>query len=160
MRLEQETRDQREREERIRVAETEARARAEQEARLREEQMRLDAQVKMAERKKTPYWLYATAGVLAVGLAVGGYFLWEKKQENEAAAAQKAIDDKALADQKLEKERLEKELAAKQKEIDDLNAEAEKLEKAQKELDAKLAAATTETEKAALQAEKDKLTAD
>ncbi|MFV8756570.1 hypothetical protein ACNOYE_38990 [Nannocystaceae bacterium ST9] len=139
------------------MAETEARARAEQEARLREEQMRLDAQVKMAERKKTPYWLYATAGVLAIGVAVGGYFAYQKVQENEAIAAQQEEDRK----------KHEAESAAQAKVIADLEAEKAKLEKeqaeldkAQKDLEAKLASATTDAEKAALLAEKAKLDAD
>ncbi len=146
MRREQEEREQREREERIRVAETEARARAEQEARLREEQMRLDAQVKMAERKKTPYWLYATAGVLAIGLAVGGYFLWQKKQEGDAAAAQKVLDDKkaevAAAQKIIDDKKYADDLAAKQKEIDDLEAEKAKLEKQQADIAKELETAT------------------
>ena len=44
--------------------EAELRAKAENEARLQEEQMRLDAQVQMAEKKARPVWLYAVVGVL------------------------------------------------------------------------------------------------
>jgi hypothetical protein len=157
MRREQEEREQREREERIRVAETEARARAEQEARLREEQMRLDAQVKMAERKKTPYWLYATAGVLAVGVAVGGYFAWNKVKENEAIAAQQAADKKKHEAESEAQAKVIKELEAEKAKLEKEQAD---LDKAQKDLEAKLATATTDAEKAALLAEKAKLDAD
>jgi cell division septum initiation protein DivIVA len=108
--------------------------------------MRLDAQVKMAERKKTPYWLYITAGVLFVGLIGGGIFFYQKRQESDA-----------------ENKRIAAELAAKKQEVLELEAKATQLQAEQeaaqakqKELETSLASATSEADKARIQGEIDK----
>jgi predicted nucleic acid-binding Zn-ribbon protein len=108
--------------------------------------MRLDAQVKMAERKKTPYWLYVTAGVLAVGLVGGGIFFYQKRQEADA-------ENKRIAAELEAKEKELKELERKAKELEeDMAANAAK----QAELEASLASATDEAEKARIQGEIDR----
>jgi len=112
--------------------------------------MRLDAQVKMAERKKTPYWLYATVAVLVVGLGVGGYVLLEKKKENEKIAAENVAKDSELALEKKAREEAE----ARAKELEE---EAETLAAKQADLAKQLAGATSDAEAAKIRAEQEKL---
>jgi hypothetical protein len=137
---EQEARD---REERLRLQEADLRARAEQEARLKEEQMRLDAQVKLAEKKAKPVWLYAVLGLLVVGLAGGGYWVYDNAQrqaeqdrlDKEAAAIARATQEKKEAEQKAAMDALMAELKG-------LKDEQNRLEEKRKELEAQLNNAT------------------
>ena len=63
--------------------------------------------------------------MLGIGLVVGGYFAWKKHQENEAAAAVAAAEQK----------KLEEEAAAQKKKIEELEAEkAKETEKIEKRL--------------------------
>ncbi|MEM9459011.1 MAG: hypothetical protein AAGF11_32840 [Myxococcota bacterium] len=81
---------ERERHDRLRVEEAEARARIEHEARLRQEQMRLDAQVRLTERKARPRWPMAVIPVLVVGLVGMVGLGWHSFAERENAERESA----------------------------------------------------------------------
>ena len=85
---ERQAREALEREERLRVQEAEARARAEQEARLKEEPMRLDAQVKLSEEKAKPKWPLVVVPVLVLGLGLGALFVGQQIGEPMAIVAE------------------------------------------------------------------------
>ena len=147
LRVEQEEKERLEREERLRIAEAEAEAKAAQEARLKEEQMRLDAQVKIAEKKQKPKWLYALPVVLG-GLFIS-YMVYSNSQADKAAAEQaerdrerdeqfaklqKQLDDQ-LAASAQEKERLAKALEAATSEAEREKIRAQQAEQKKKEDD-------------------------
>ncbi|MBX7081348.1 MAG: hypothetical protein K1X88_19255 [Nannocystaceae bacterium] len=137
---EQEARD---REERIRLHEADVRARAEHDARLREEQMRLDAQMKLAEKKAKPKWPLVVVPLLVVGLGGIGFFAWRghvRAEEERKAAAER--DEQYRA-----------EIAAMNERFTVLEGEQERLEKDREELNNRLAAATTDAERAKIRAE-------
>ena len=138
----------RDREERLRLQEADLRARAEQEARLKEEQMRLDAQVKLAEKKAKPVWLYAVLGLLVVGLGVGVWqFIDYTTKQEEQDRQEKAAQAKKDAEQKAAMDALMAELKG-------LKDEQNRLETEKQALDAKLNNVTDAAEKQRLLAEK------
>lgn len=141
--------ERREREERIQIAEAASRAQAEKETRLREEQMRLDAQVKLAERKQKPVWLFAVAGLAVVGLLGGSVFFYQQHEQNKARHAQLEAE-KTVAQEAAK--RLEAEILA-------LETEQAQMTARQAELDAELARAGTDAERARIEAEKGRLAA-
>ncbi|MFO0634937.1 MAG: hypothetical protein U0168_18995, partial [Nannocystaceae bacterium] len=133
----------REREERIRIHEAEVRARADHDARLREEQMRLDAQMKLAEKKAKPKWPLVVVPLLVVGLGGIGFFAWRshvRAEEERKAAAER--DEQYRA-----------EIASMNERFAVLEGEQERLEKDREELNGRLAAATTDAERAKIRAE-------
>ena len=133
----------REREERIRVQEAEAHAKAEAERQLKEEQMRLDAQVRMEEKKAKPLWLYGALAALVIAMIVGGIMVYKS---NQATA-----DEQAARDAKRDQE-----LAALQdqfkKQTAEMNAQRDKLA-------ADLAAATTDAQREAIKRQQAELAA-
>ena len=145
---EEAAREAREREERIRVQEAEARAKAEADARLKEEQLRLDAKVRMEQRKAMPKWPLAVAGVLLVGVVVGGIMAKNRADEVEEA------NRKALAEAKAQNE------AALKKQEEEFAKLQAKTAAQMDALDKRLGAAQSEAERSKLQAEKDALQAE
>ncbi|MGH1348540.1 MAG: hypothetical protein ACRBN8_43745 [Nannocystales bacterium] len=160
---EQAAREAREREERIRVAEAEARSRAEQEARLAEEQMRIDAQMKLAEQKSKPKWPLFVVPLLVLGLGGLGFMYYsgqkEAAEKAAVAAAERAkIEEQAAADrasfqatlERLEKERKKQDakLAGINKQLSETKSDAEraKLLAEKQALEAKIAATEEEQE--------------
>ncbi len=141
-------REREEREARLRLQEAELRARAEQEARLRAEQMRLDAQIKITEKRARPLWLTVTPLVLGLGLLVGGYLSLDTIQTRDAAA-QAERDEAAKRD-----EEHRKVLADLTAQFSELKAEQDRLEGQRAELDRKLAEVKDENQRQLLLAEK------
>ena len=110
--------------------------------------MRLDAQIKMTEKKARPLWLTVTPIVLGIGLIIGGYFAWTTIEErDQQASAERAAAAQRDAENK-------KALETLMAELNELKAEQERLEKERKELDSKLAEVQDETERQKLLAEK------
>lgn len=144
-------REAREREERLRLQEAELRAKAEQEARLKEEQMRLDAQVKLAEKKARPIWLYGILAALVIGIGVGGYFIYQWKQDSERKAAELAAQREA------EKKEQDAAMAALLAEFKGLQEEQARMAKEKEDIENKLQNVTDATERQRLLAEKEKL---
>lgn len=138
---EQEARD---REERLRLQEADLRARAEQEARLKEEQMRLDAQVKLAEKKARPLWLYGVLGMLAIGLGVGGYMIYERDEAAELAAIEQKKKD--IERQKQDDARAA-EMATLMKELKGLQEEQNKIKQQKDDIENQLRGVQDETER-------------
>lgn len=139
----QEEKERLEREERIRVGEAEARARAEHQARLEQQRMAQELDLRRQEvSKKRPTALIAIAAFLVVAVAGLGYWAYSSSKESDKIAAEKeqAERDKAKAEQ--DKERLAKEKAALEKELQELNdqlaaaEEAVKTAKNKKDLEA------------------------
>jgi hypothetical protein len=149
---EEAAKEARDREERIRIQEAEARARSEQEVQLKQEQMRLDAQVKMHEKKQRPKWPIAVAAVAMIGLVAGSIAF---KRHSDQAEAQRRTDEAQIAAEKAAaaaamKRAEEKEamLAKLQLEIDDMKAQ-------QKELAKQLESATTEDQREEIKKKQD-----
>jgi hypothetical protein len=141
-------RERQEREARLRLQEAELRARAEQEARLRSEQMRLDAQIKITEKKARPLWLTITPIVLGLGLLAGGYAALDTIESRDQAA-QAEREQAAKRDE--EHRKVLAELTA---QFGELKAEQDRLEDQRAELDAKLAEVKDENKRQLLLAEK------
>jgi hypothetical protein len=144
-------REAREREARLRLQEAELQARAEQEARLRQEQMRLDAQIKITEREARPLWLTVTPIALGLCLAAGGFFAWSSMaaHEHEVQVAQKQAA-------KIDAENSER-LAEAYAQLDALKSEQGRLERERAELDAELSKVQDEAKRQRLLAEKSAL---
>lgn len=87
-----------ERQERVRVQEAEAIARAEHDARLRREQLHLEAQVRMAERKAKPRWPLVVVPTLVLGLLGVGALTWQSRQRAEHEADQRAQAERTQAE--------------------------------------------------------------
>ncbi|MBV1857922.1 MAG: hypothetical protein KUG77_05875 [Nannocystaceae bacterium] len=130
---------------------------------MAEEQMRIDAQMKLAEQKSKPKWPLFVVPLLVLGLGGLGfmYYSGQKRAEEEAtvAAAERAkIEERAAADrasfqatlERLEKERKEQDskLAGINKQLSETKSDAEraKLLAEKQALEAKIAA--TEEEQA------------
>jgi len=142
-------REQEEREARLRLQEVELRTRAEQEARLRVEQMRLDAQIKITEKKKAgPLWLAVTPIILGISLVVGGYAAWDTIESRDRSA-------QAEREQAAERdEEHRKVLAALTAHFAELKAEQDHLESQRAELDRKIKEVKDESKRRLLLAEK------
>ncbi len=89
----------REREERIRVQEIEMQAQAEHQGRLLREQARLDAQVRMGERRARPRWPLAVVPVLVLGVLGVGVMTWQSRGQAEREAAEKDRAEQFAAEQ-------------------------------------------------------------
>lgn len=136
---EQLARLERERQDRLRVLEAEARARAEHDARLLQEQLRLQAQVRMSEQRAKPRWPWVVVPVLVMGLLGTGVIVWQGQQREaaERVAAEKAATERAQA------------IAAVNAKLDALEAEQTRLVSEREALEAELAAASGDAAKQA-----------
>lgn len=127
--------------ERRRVDEAAAQARIDQQKRLREESARLDAQLRAAERAAAPRWPYVVVPALVAMLGLAGAIAWHDTQAAERME-QTASEQRTAYDQQMAQ------VAAK---LDVLTARHQRLVGERAELEAKLAAAKTESERVALQ---------
>jgi fused signal recognition particle receptor len=141
------------REEQARLREAEMRARLEHDEALRREQVRLSAQMRMAERAAAPRWPYAVVSSLVAIVAVAATIAWrgaaDADRQAELAERDRQHQDAQLAaitakldELEDEHERLERERAdlVAQLAVAKTAAEREELQKKQAELDAKIAA--------------------
>lgn len=128
---EQLARFERDRQDRLRLLEAEARARAEHDARLLQEQLRLQAQVRMSEERAKPRWPWLVVPVLALGLLGAGAIVWQgqKQEAAEQIAAQKSASAQAQS------------IAAINAKLDALEADQARLQSERDALEAELAAA-------------------
>ncbi|MCA9650050.1 MAG: hypothetical protein KC501_09085 [Myxococcales bacterium] len=147
LRAQREAELERERQEQLRLREAEAIARAEHEARLRREQLHLEAQIRLAERKAKPKWPLAVVPVLLLGLVGAGAMLWHGEREAEREAALHAAEAQARAD----------DFAAMSEKLDRLTAEQAQLQQDRALLLQQIAAA--KNDEAAATALKEKLDA-
>jgi hypothetical protein len=138
------------------VQEAEAHARADQEARLREEQMRIDAQMKMAEKKAKPKWPLAVVPVLVLMIGFAGYIAWDNDRKADEQAARDQSDKDRLEQEKKEQAAA---LASITEKLEKLETQQVEYEKERAALDAQLEAAQDMSEKARLQREKKALEA-
>jgi colicin import membrane protein len=122
---------ERERQDRLRIAEAEARARAEHDARLRQEQLRLAAQVRMSEQRAKPRWPLAVVPTLVLALLGTGAIVWHGQQREamERESAERIAMEQNQA------------LAAVNAKLDALEAEQARLQNERAALEAELAAA-------------------
>jgi len=137
---------EREHQDRLRIAEAEARARAERDAYLRQEQLRLDAQVRMSEERSKPRWPLAVVPALVLGLLGTGAIVWQgqQRQEAERVATERVTAEQAEA------------LAAITAKLDALEAEQTRLQAERAAIEGQLvAAAGDETKQADLRAQLD-----
>jgi hypothetical protein len=122
---------QREHEDHLRVQEAEARARVAHDARLRQEQLRLAAQIRMSEQRARPRWPLAVVPVLLLGVAGASVLAWQGRQ-HEAEAKLEAQETVARNADVLA------EVTAK---LDALEAEQSRMQQVRADLEAELAAA-------------------
>ncbi|MCA9705675.1 MAG: hypothetical protein KDK70_07500 [Myxococcales bacterium] len=137
---------ERERQDRIRVQQAEARARIEHDARLRREQLHLEAQIRRSEQRARPRWPLVAVPALVLGLAGVGLFGWQGQRiaDREAAAAEREAAQQADA------------LAEVAAQLGDLQARHARLQAQRGELLAQLAEAKDdEAARAALQQQLD-----
>ncbi|HWB73982.1 MAG TPA: hypothetical protein VG755_03480 [Nannocystaceae bacterium] len=134
---------EREREERIRIAQAEVIARAEHEARVRAEELRLAAQLKLAERQARPRWPLFAAPVLIAAVIGAGMLAWRGNAEADARADELAA----------QREAHEARIAAIADRVSALQSEQDRLEADRAVLEQKLADAADAEEKAKLERE-------
>lgn len=139
------------REEQIRVQMADAHARAEHAARLQAEQMRIDAQIKLAERRSRPKWPFVVVPALVLGLGALGLFAADSQRQAERASdeaeAQRVAQQQASAEQA-------DAMAAIAAKLDSLEAERSGLVGELAKLDSRHRDAQSDAEKAQLQLEK------
>ncbi|HET6585416.1 MAG TPA: hypothetical protein VFG69_18285 [Nannocystaceae bacterium] len=135
------------REEQTRLYEVEMRARIEHESRLRGEQARMEAQMRLAERAAAPRWPFIAVPLLVATVAIAGTLAFRGAQEAERQADLIEQDRQQQVDQ----------LAAITSKLDALEDEQVRLEQERSELVVQLNAATTEAERAELKAKQDEL---
>lgn len=126
---------------RMRLDEAAAQARIDQHARLRHESMRLDAQLRAAERAAAPRWPYVVVPALVAALGLAGAIAW-----HDSNAAQRI--EQSASEQRIAYDQQMAQVAAK---LDALTANQQRLASERTALEAKLAAAGTEAERVALQ---------
>jgi flagellar basal body-associated protein FliL len=145
---------QREHEDRVRVQEAEARARVEHDARLRHEQLRLEAQIRMSEQRARPRWPLVVVPVLLLGVVGAAVMAWQGQQFSERVAQERAKAQELAAQQT-------KALAAVTAKLDALEAEQARMQQARTDLTGKMAAARgDEAAEAKLRQQLDALDAD
>lgn len=127
--------------ERMRLDEAAAQARIDQQARLRHETMRLDAQLRAAQRAAVPRWPYVVVPALIAMLGLAGAIAW-----HDSAAAERI--EQSASEQRTAYDQQMAQVAAK---LDALTANHQRLASERAALEAKLAAADTEAERIALQ---------
>jgi hypothetical protein len=135
------------REEQSRLYEAEMRARIEHESRLQREQARLEAQMRLAEKAAAPRWPFVAVPLLVATVAIAGTLAFRGAQEAERQAALLEQDRKHQDEQ----------IAAITAKLDELEDEQARLERERSELVVQLNAATSEAERAELQAKQDEL---
>ena len=110
--------------------------------------MRLDAQVKLAEKSAKPMWLYAVLGLLIVGVGVGGYMFYQYTERTAAEAEQQRIAQEA------ERKKRDEEFAAIAKELKGLQEEQSRIRSQKDDIENQLKNVKDESEKQRLLAEK------
>jgi hypothetical protein len=118
--------------EKVRVGEAAARAQADHNARLEQERLQHEMEIRRHEvAKKRPTWLLVLAGVLVVAIGVAVYLIIQRNKENE----RKAKENAALQQQNDEKDRI---IKANKEQIDLLNASMASLQGELDDLDKQL----------------------
>lgn len=129
-------------EEQRRVDRIAAQARIDQQERLRVEAARLERQMRAAERASTPRWPYAVIPVLVAALGFAAVKTWHDSGEADRIAQANAADRSSYDQQ----------MAAVAGRLDALAAKQQRLEQERSELERKLAAAASDTERDAITA--------
>lgn len=118
--------------EKVRVGEAAARAQAEHNARLEQDRLQHEMEIRRQEvAKKRPTWLLVVAGVLVAAIGISIYLIIQRNKENERKAAENA----ELQRQNDEKEAI---IKANKEQIDTLNASMAQLQGQLDDLDKQL----------------------
>lgn len=146
---------QRLRDEQTRLQIAEVQARAELDARLQTEEMRIEAQIRQAERSARPKWPLVAVPILALVLAGTGWYALQAQRHAEfetgaAALARQSHDEESSAQAEA--------IAAIEAKLNHLEAERSGLLADLSQLDARLSTAQGETERAQLEARKTAVT--
>jgi hypothetical protein len=116
----------------VRVGEASARAQAEHQAKLDQERLQHEMDIRRQEvSKKRPTWLLVVAGVLAVAIGISIYLIIQRNAENK----RKQQENSELAAQNAEKDKI---IKASQDQIATLNASMEELQGQLDDLDKQL----------------------
>jgi colicin import membrane protein len=129
-------------EEQRRVDEAAVRARVEQQARLQAETLRLEQQMRAAQRAASPRWPYAVVPVLVAVLGLAGAKAWHDSNEAGRLEQSNAAD----------RSNYDQQMAAVAGRLDALAAKQKRLEGEREELERRLSAAQSDAERQEIEA--------